>query len=424
MSRYEIEMKIDNEKSAMKILLIHQNFPGQFLHLIPAWRKAGHTLAAVHAGEATTYPNISQLVGYVPGVGNTPKVHRWASEFESKMIRAEACAHACQKLKEEGFEPDLVLAHPGWGEPLLVKKIFPEAKLICLMEFFYRSKGQDLGFDPEFPSTGWEADARLLAKNANLLLAMEEMDLGVTPTHWQASTMPDRLSSKLRVIHEGVDTAICKPDSEAQITLPTRNIAIHAGDEVLTFVARNLEPVRGYHIFMRALPHIMRARPHAKVFIVGSDGVSYGAAPAGESYRNQYLNEVAAQLDPSRVFFMGPVSYEVFKKLMQITRCHVYLTYPFVLSWSMLEAMSCQALVVGSNTGPVSDVIEHGRNGLLVDFFDAPKLAEQVCEVLAQPEDFDLLRQAARETVLERFDLRSVTLPAYEQLFQECMRGL
>lgn len=379
-------------------------------------------MVAVHAGDETTvHAHISKSVSDLPNVGNAQGVHRWAAEFESKMIRAEACANACRRLKSQGFEPEVILAHPGWGEPLLVKSIFPKAKLVCLMEFFYRSRGLDMGFDPEFPAVDLEAEGRLMAKNANLLLAMEAMDWGVTPTPWQASTMPDWLNSKMRVIHEGIDTKSCAPDASAQMILPSRDLKVHAGEEVLTFVARNLEPVRGYHIFMRALPEIMRRRPQAKVFLVGGEGVSYGAAPAEGSYRMQYLKEVAAQLDPARVFFMGKVSYDVFKCLMQITRCHVYLTYPFVLSWSMLEAMSSGALVVGSNTGPVKDVIEHGRNGMLTDFFDVSGLANQVCEVLAHPERFDSMRVAARETVVRRFDLRTTSLPAYERLLKDCV---
>lgn len=406
----------------MNILLIHQNFPGQFRNLIAAWARAGHTLAAIHAGDtAIKYQHISNTESDLPSTGNAPGIHRWAGEFESKVIRAEACVKACQRLKAQGFEPQAIFVHPGWGESLLVKSIFPNAKLICLMEFFYRASGQDMGFDPEFPAVDVEPQGRLLAKNANLLLAMESMDWGVTPTPWQASTMPDWLSPKMHIIHEGIDTHACIPDASAQIELPSRGLTIKAGDEVLTFVARNLEPVRGYHIFMRALPEIMRRRPSAKIFIVGGDGVSYGASPCGESYRNQYLKEVASALDPARVFFMGKVSYEVFKRLMQVTRCHVYLTYPFVLSWSMLEAMSSGALIVGSNTGPVKDVIRHGSNGMLVDFFDTSGLAEQVCEVLECPENFEPMRMAARETIIERFDLQKVCLPAYEQLLKKCI---
>jgi len=408
----------------LKILFVHQNFPGQFKHLFRYCQNRGDEVVALGEKQESATSVAPELVRYAPTRGNTPGIHPWAQEFESKIIRGEAAAEAAQQLKESGFEPDVILAHPGWGETLLLKAVYPNAKLVCLMEYFYRPVGLDMGFDPEFARPSLEEQARLLGKNANLLLAMEAMDYGVSPTPFQASTMPAWIESKLRVIHEGVDTTLCKPDAKAEITLPDRGVSVHSGDEVLTFVVRNLEPVRGYHIFMRALPEIMARRPNLKVFIVGGDGVSYGSRPDSGSYRTRYLAEVAARLDSQRVFFLGKVPHSVFVRLMQVTRCHVYLTYPFVLGWSMLEAMSCGALVVGSRTAPVTDVIEDGRNGLLVDFFDIEGLAAKVCDVLENPVRFEPLRQLARQTVLERFDLETVSLPAYAQLLEECESSL
>jgi glycosyltransferase involved in cell wall biosynthesis len=404
----------------LKILFVHQNFPGQFKHLFTYCKNRGDEVVALAESKKGAVA-IAGVVRYPLAQGNSPEMHPWAQEFESKIIRAEAAAKAAEQLKESGFEPDVILGHPGWGETLLLKAVFPKAKLICLMEYFYLAEGFDMGFDPEFSKPGLEEHARLLSKNANLLLAMESMDYGVSPTPFQASTMPAWLGGKLRIIHEGVDTTLCKPDAQAIIELPDRGLTVRAGDEVLTFVVRNLEPVRGYHIFMRALPEIMARRPNLKVFIVGGEGVSYGRRPESGSYRARYLSEVAARLDPKRVFFLGRVPHAVFVRLMQVTRCHVYLTYPFVLGWSMLEAMSCGALVVGSRTPPVTDVINDNDNGLLVDFFDSEGLAEKVCEVLGNPTVFEPLRQRARETVVQRFDLRTVSLPAYAQLLEECI---
>lgn len=403
----------------MKILFVHQNFPGQFKSLPRFFQSLGHEVLALKHGQAVPMENI-RVVGYEAARGNTPGVHPWAQEFETKVIRGEACAQMAKRLQDAGFEPDVIFAHPGWGEVLFLKAVFPKARLVCLMEYFYRPQGQDMGFDPEFSAPDFTEQARLISKNANLLLAMEAMDHGVSPMPWQASTLPVWAQAKTRLIHDGIDTSVCRPDSTAQLSLPDRGITIRPGDEVLTFVARNLEPVRGYHIFMRALPEIMATRPNLKVFIVGGQDVSYGHRPPSGSYRERYLNEVVSRLDPSRVFFLGKVSYPVFLRLMQITRCHVYLTYPFVLSWSLLEAMSVEAVVVGSRTAPVLDVIEHGKNGLLVDFFDVAGLAKQVCDVLAYPERYSGIRQAARQTVLERFDLQDVSLPAYAELLKEC----
>lgn len=402
----------------MNILFVHQNFPGQFRHVAPYLAQRGHKVVALGQADAAALPGV-HMVRYRVMRGNAVEVHPLAREFETKVLRAEACAEAASALKAQGFTPDVIFSHPGWGESMYLKAVFPQARLVCLMEFYYQARGQDMGFDPEFPMPGWRDEARLQAKNANLLLAMEAMDLGIAATPWQKQVLPQWASDKTEVLHEGIDTNEVAPDPSAEVFLPNRNVRVRPGDEVLTYVARNLEPVRGYHIFMRALPRILRLRPQARVFIVGGDGVSYGAAPQGKTYRQQYLEEVGQQLDPARVHFMGKVPRNVFLRLMQVTRCHAYLTYPFVLSWSMLEAMSAGAVVVGSDTAPVRDVIRHGENGLLTDFFDVDELADTVAEVLGRPQQYAQLGQAARRTVVEGYDLNRVCLPGYEDLLRQ-----
>ena len=215
----------------------------------------------------------------------------------------------------------------------------------------------------------------------------------------------------IEVIHDGVDTAVLAPNPQASVTLPGGRM-LRAGDEVITFVNRNLEPYRGYHTFLRALPAVLAARPDAQVVIVGGDGVSYGAeARGGTTWKAQFLAEVQDRLDLSRVHFVGRVPYEGFVALMQLTRVHAYLTYPFVLSWSMIEAMAAGALVIGSDTPPVAEVISDGLNGRLVDFFDVPGWSAALIEALAEPRRFDPMRAAARQTALSRYDLRGICLP-------------
>lgn len=405
----------------MNILVVHQNFPGQFRHILPVLVKQGHRVVGMAQHQTK---DVIQGVGlhiYQFTRGHGSDVHPLAIEWEAKVLRAEACALACKQLKQAGFVPDLILGHPGWGEMLYLKELFPLARIISYAEFFYHAKGQDFGFDPEFPETDPLAVAKLHTKNANLLLAMEQMDAGLSPTRWQASVHPAWAQQKIRVIHDGVDTDKVSPDSLAKVSLPDRGLELVPGDEVITFVARNLEPVRGYHILMRALPEIMKRRPNAIILIVGGDGVSYGAESKQESYRQRFLNEVKHQLDPRRVIFLGQVPYGVFLRLLQVSRCHIYLTYPFVLSWSMLEAMSAGSLVIGSRTPPVEEVIRHGENGLLVDFFDVTAWADQVCDVLAHSKDYDQMRKAGRQTVIEGYDLRSRCLPDQLNLIQEVM---
>ena len=403
----------------MNILFVHQNFPGQYQHLAPALVDQGHQVMAICQGNPSRAVPGVDIHGYRLPRGNTPDVHPFAIEFESKVLRGEACGRLAEKLRESGFIPDVTLAHPGWGEALYLKDVFPDTRLICFAEYYYRASGQDIGFDPEFPAPTFADRARLRTKNANLAIAFDVMDWGVAPTGWQASTHPAWVREKLSVIHDGINTDVAAPDPTAEIRLPDRRICVRPGDEVLTFIARNLEPVRGYHIFMRALPDILTRRPRAKVFIVGGEDVSYGARPESGSYRQRYLDEVARRLDPSRVFFMGRVSYNILLRLLQITRCHVYLTYPFVLSWSMLEAMSAGALVVGSRTPPVEEVIIHEKNGLLVDFFDVSGLANTVCSVLADPDAYAGLRLKGRQTIVEHYDLQRISLPAQIRLLEE-----
>ena len=258
------------------------------------------------------------------------------------------------------------------------------------------------------------------ARNTAMTLALLDADRGVAPTRWQASRFPDDLRAKIDVIHEGIDTDLLHPSPRAEVRLRRDGVVLRPGDEVITFVNRNLEPHRGYHIFMRALPAILARRPKARVVIVGGDGASYGPPPpGGGSWKQLFLDEVQGSLDMARVHFVGRVAHGTLLQLLQISAAHVYLTYPFVLSWSMLDAMSAGALVIGSRTPPVEEVIKSGRNGVLVDFFDVDGLADAVVDALANPEAYRAMRAAARQTVMERYDLRRVCLPAWMRLLED-----
>jgi len=312
----------------------------------------------------------------------------------------------------------VVLGHTGWGEMLYLRQAAPGARLLGFCELYYQSEGGDVGFDPEFPTSS-EVAEKLQTRNMHLASSLLSCDVGITPTEWQASCFAPALRERLRVIHDGIDTERLVPDASAWISLSRDRLRLKAGDAVVTFINRNLEPMRGYHQFMRALPRILAERPNAHVVIVGGEGVSYGVQHfSGESYKNIYLNEVRDQLDLSRVHFVNRVPYPVLLSLLRVSAAHVYLTAPFVLSWSMLEAMSLGALVIGSDTAPVREVIEHGRNGLLVDFFNPKHLAQTVCDVLAEPQRYAHLRLAARQTVVERYDFRTRALPAYRALIE------
>jgi glycosyltransferase involved in cell wall biosynthesis len=404
----------------MNLLFVHQNFPGQFKHLAPHFARAGHLVQAL-AIDGAGLPGI-ETQRYKPGRSTNRQTHPWAQEFETKVIRGEACAAAALKLKAQGFVPDVIVANPGWGESLFLKDVWPGARLLAMIEFYYAARGLDFDFDPEFSSRDLARDAKLRAKNAHLLMALEDMDWGLSPTQFQRDTVPAAYRERVSVIFEGIDTAVVRPDPAASFT--ANACTLRAGDEVVTFVNRNLEPYRGYHVFMRALPEILRRRPNAIALIVGGDGVSYGAsAPAGKSWKQIFLDEVKERLDLGRVFFLGRIPYADYLKVLQVSACHVYLTYPFVLGWSCIEALSAGCLVVGSRTPPVEEVIEHGANGLLVNFFDTAALANSVVECLANPKHFTALRAAARRTAIERYDLAQICLPQQVQLVEQVARG-
>ncbi|MGH8601549.1 MAG: glycosyltransferase family 4 protein [Gammaproteobacteria bacterium] len=379
----------------MNVLFIHQNFPGQFRHIAAHLaQRPDVQLLAIGRDTAPGLPGV-RLLRYKPHRPASTGTHPYVRSFEDAVLHGQQVLRLLLDLKQKGFRPDVIVAHPGWGETLYAKEAFPQARLIHFCEYYYHSHGADAGFDPEFPQDINDA-ARIRTRNALHVLNLEQCDLGITPTHWQHGLHPEAYRSKIQVIHEGIDTAALGPDPQAVLQLPN-GTSLHAGMPVVTYVARNLEPYRGFHSFMRALPHLLREHPTCQVVIVGGDGVSYGSPPQdAPNWRSKLLRE--NPVDLNRVHFLGKVPYETYKKVLQVSAAHVYLTYPFVLSWSLLEAMASGCLIIGSDTAPVREAIRDGENGLLVDFFNGELLAEQLLTALRQPEDFSELRRAVRVT--------------------------
>jgi glycosyltransferase involved in cell wall biosynthesis len=402
----------------MNILFVHQNFPGQFKHLAPAMARQGHRVVALHINDCPPMPGVA-LVRYAvagrPGQGT----HRWVADLEVKTLRGEAAWQAATQLREQGFVPDVIVAHPGWGESLFLQQVWPQARMGIYCEFFYQAEGADTGFDPEFGKPEADNACRLQMKNANYALHFPRAHAGIAPTHWQASLFPEPFASRIAVIHDGIRTNQIKPDAHASIRVQTAQGLVQLGqsDEVITFVNRNLEPYRGYHQFMRALPAILQARPQARVVIIGGNEVSYGAAPPPgadgkpQTWREIFLNEVKGELDLTRVHFVGKVPYADFLRVLQVSTVHVYLTYPFVLSWSLLEAMSAGCAIVASDTAPVREAIRHGETGKLVDFFDPEALAQQVIALCDDPAERARLGAQARAFAVEHYDLETRCLP-------------
>ncbi len=394
------------------ILFVHRNFPGQFVHIARALARRPDWRVFAVGGEGARAPAGVSLERYVCTSEDLARLDPPARRAVLEHRRGEAVAQACLDLRSQGCEPAFVMGHAGWGEMLFVRDVFPHAKIASYLEFYFRYEGADVNFDPEFPSTGLAAQARVRSRNAPTLFAAESSDILLTPTEWQASGFPPDLRQRLTILHEGIDTARAAPHPGVALDVPGVGL-LTTEDEVLTFAARNLEPYRGFHVFMRALPAILASRPRCRVLVLGGDGTSYGQAPRGHgSWRERMMLELGEAIDWSRVHVLGQVAYDVFLGAMQLSRAHVYLTYPFVLSWSVLEAMACGAPVIGSRTGPVEEVIRHGENGWLVDFFDADELAQTVAGVLAGGEAVAEVRRNARRSIVERYDLETVCLPA------------
>lgn len=331
----------------MDILFIHNNFPGQFKHLAPALAAKGHRVLALtpRVNKTQKWEGVT-VVPYQIKAPKAQQVHGWLLDMDTKLHRAEGAYRAAMDLKKQGFNPAAVIAHPGWGESLFMKDVWPNTRLGLFCELYYQAADGGLNFDPEFPAREVATEPlRIRMKNLNNRLHHEIMDAGICPTKFQLSTYPDALKPRITISHDGIDTDNVRPNPEARLEIA--DLSLTKEDEVITFVNRNLEPYRGYHIFMRALPELLKRRPNATVLIVGGDGVSYGAAPPrGQTWKQIFIDEVRGQIpdeDWARVHFLGKIPYDKFLTMLQVTSAHVYLTYPFVLSWSMIEAMASEA---------------------------------------------------------------------------------
>ncbi|MBK4215652.1 glycosyltransferase [Paracoccus caeni] len=394
----------------MKILLVHQNFPGQFPHLSQALVQRGHQVLAL-TDEKNQRESPVEVVRYKSPepVQSNGALGRTYSNYAE---RAYLTARGARALRDRyGFQPDVILGHSGWGETLFLQEIWPQAKLLIYAELLYRTRGQDVGFDLEVQQDSDESRFMTVARSAHLIQGIVQAHAAIAPTRYQADSFPPELRSKITVIHDGIETNRVAPNPEAQLTLPNGRV-LRAGDEVLSYVSRSLEPYRGFHIFMRALPEVLAARPDAQVVLVGAEGVSYGGAPSeGESWKAKILAELNGKLDLDRVHFMGRVAYPDYLSLIQLARVHCYLTYPFVLSWSLTETMSAGGYIVASDTQPVRELIRDGENGRLVPFFDVPALSSALIRGLEGDPDAPRLREAARQTILDGYDLQRHSLP-------------
>ncbi len=383
------------------VLFVHNNFPGQFADLAGTLVARGVPTLAIGQGHAVGVPGV-RLAKYGLNRGSTPGLLPFAVRAEADMIRAAGAYRVAKALKAEGWDPAVIIAHPGWGESLFLREVFPDAKIVAFAEFYYHGRGYDVGFDPEFMPYDEEVILRVEAKNATMALGYAQADVIVAPTAFQAGSLPPAFRARAHVIHEGVDVDANVPGPAEPIMLPDGRV-IAPGTPVITHVNNHLEPLRGLHILARALPRVLAACPDAQVLIIGdSNKRAYGGeAPEGKTWREVCFAGV--EPDPAQVHFLGRTTHPQMLAAMRLGAAHVYYSYPFVLSWSLAEAMASGCYVVGSDTAPLHDAIKDGVNGRLLPFFDVEALAETLIAACRAPQASAPLRRAARETAVARF---------------------
>jgi len=390
----------------LKLLFVHQNFPGQFLHIVRHLVAiGGHDIVFLTEPNGNDIPGVRK-VPYPKPRPATAETHAAARELDGAVRRAEIVAHTAMALKGLGFTPDIIIGHHGWGEMLNLCDVWPGVPILGYMEFYYKIDDSDVGFDPEFPNDPSDFP-RIRAKNAINHLALNLDGIPVTPTNWQLSTYPDWARKRIELLWEGVDLDLCTPNAKArQRVLKIGDASIGRGDRLVTYVSRDLEPYRGVHTMMRALPSLLKAHKNLKVVMVGGEGVSYGAhPPKGETWRSAFMREIGDRIDPERVIFPGRVSYDTYLAMLQRSDAHVYLTYPFVASWSLREALACGCAVVASDVESVTEFVTHDQNGLLVNGLDPGQLADTVLRLIEDSKLNRRLRTAARRYAEQHLDM-------------------
>ena len=385
------------------VLFVHNNFPGQFRDLAEVLVARGVRCVSISQQQAALreVPGVASIRYALPR-GTTPNILPMAVRPEADLIRGSTALKAAQRAKEQGFEPDVIVGHTGWGETVFLKEVWPDARQVLYPEFFYASHGLDIGFDTEFKQP--DEAARLLgfAKNAISSLAMTQADALVCPTRFQAETLPPVFRSLVRVIHEGIDVEAIRPAPAEPFGLDDRRV-IAPGTPVITHVNNNMEPLRGLHIFARALPRLLAEVPDAQVLTIGFEsrqGYS-GTPPIDGSWKDACFAGV--EIDPARVHFLGKVPHERMLAAMRLSTAHVYYTYPFVLSWSLAEALALGCYVIASDTAPLREAIEDGVSGRLLPFFDVDALSSAMIAACRDPQAQAPLRAAARKTAERLF---------------------
>lgn len=406
----------------MKYLFVHQNFLGQYMHIVRHLAKSpDNDIVFISQGTNQKVQNVRSV--FYNGPKASSKITPALLELDLAYKRGIEVYKTAKTLKNLGYEPDIIIGHQGWGELLNIHDVYPKVPLLKYCEFYYNPVGLDVDFDPEFPSDEF-LPSRVRFKNTVNLISATSAGWGQTPTNFQYSTYPAWARETITVLREGVDLETCKPEPEVKTKIfKVGDFIVNPGDKLVTYVARGLEPYRGFHIFMRSLPQLLTARSDIKIVIVGRDQVSYGATlEGGLSWREFMLKEVHNRLDESRVCFSGQVSYEMFCQILKRSDAHIYMTYPFVLSWSLREAMAMGCSIIASDTQPVREFIKDRETGLLTPFHDPSRLSETVLEVLENTALSNDLSEKARKEAEDHLSMKGY-LNSYEALIDDLING-
>lgn len=384
----------------MIILFLHRNFPAQFKHLATLLAKdPNNVVLFITKTNDTEIDGVVRLT-YEPQQPVSENCHEYLKCYEEAIIHGQAAANIAGALKMKGIIPDIVFGF-SWGPPMFIKEVFPDVPFLCYFEWFGKTKDSVFDFNSKVLSE--DQKARIKCNNSHVLMDLYNCDAGICPTNWQKKQFPVEFQDKIKVIHDGIDTELCKPDDDAIFLIKDKNLELSAKDEVITYATRGMEPYRGFPEFMEAAEIILKKRPNAHVVIAGANAVCYSPKLQQGTYKELMLNKL--KLDMKRVHFVGTLPFDEYIKLLQISSVHVYLTYPFILSWSILEAMASGACVVASNTAPVVEVIKDNYNGLLVDFPNVNQLVEKIEYALDNRDEMKEIRNNARQTIINNYNL-------------------
>lgn len=388
----------------MKILFLHRNFPGQFRYLAPQ-------MAQDPENEVVFISN--EHKGQIPGIKkysyhlkrNVPdNCHRYLRFLEENIIHGQSAAELALQLKQRGFYPDVIYGHT-WGQTLFMKEVWPESKLLCYFEWFFNSENSYVDFGGHEVSI--DEKAKFKIDNTQLFIDLHYCDRGLCPTNYQIKQFPAEYRDKIKVLHDGIDTDFCIRKDNAVLDLPELNLKFTAEDEILTYGTRGMDPYRGFPEFMKAVEILQKKRPNLQVIISGKDRVCYGPPlPNGKTYKQHMIDTL--DLDLSRIHFTGLLPFDKYIDMLNVTSAHVYLTYPFVCSWSLLNAMACEAPIIASNTEPVLEFLEDNKNSLLFDFFNVEQQVEKIEYALDNRDKMEPLRKEARKLIVDKYALKDL----------------